>query len=407
MIIRARTVVPMRGEPIENGAVAVDNDKITEVGAFADLVRKQGGKALDLGEQILLPGLINAHCHLDYTALRGKIPSPSSFAGWIRAINAEKSTLTEQDYIASIEAGFAEALRFGTTTIANLTAFPKLASVIDEPIRTWWFGELIDVRNPEQAEQISDEAAAFLKSKQRWGLAPHAPYTASPRLYSHCAEIARKENVLLTTHLAESIEEMEMCFERRGPLAEFLSSLGADLFESNGETPVNYLLRTCRLDDRWILTHLNSVSESDVEALAQLENKPHVAHCPRSHSYFRHQLFELELLRRPAFKFNVCLGTDSLASNCDLSLFGEMRQLLHKHSSVSPREALEMVTLNGATALRQRDRMGCLASGAYADMIALPIPASGDIYENIVAFSESVPWIMVNGAIVETKETAV
>ena len=84
------------------------------------------GEIVDLGEQALLPGLINVHCHLDYTCLRGKIPPQKSFADWIRAINAEKAKLSPKDYLASINEGFAEAKRFGTTTIANLTAFPEL-----------------------------------------------------------------------------------------------------------------------------------------------------------------------------------------------------------------------------------------------------------------------------------------
>jgi aminodeoxyfutalosine deaminase len=402
MIIRARTVVPMAGDPIENGAVLVNGKKIADVGRFDEIRRDHRGDLLDLGERVLLPGLINAHCHLDYTTLRGKISPHQSFADWIRAINSEKAKLSEQDYVASINAGFAEAQRFGTTTIANLTAFPNLVASIEEPIRTWWFGELIDVRNPEEAGRIVDEAVESLKSSTRWGLAPHAPFTASPKLYSRCEEIAGKENVRLTTHLAESLEEMEMSFDLGGPLATFLDSLGAELFEYSGETPVKYMLRICRFSQPWILAHLNSVLDSDIEALANCETQPDVVHCPRSHTYFKHESFEIELLRH--FRFNLCLGTDSLASNSDLSLFAEMRELLRKHPSVSPHEALEMVTRNGAQALGQRGALGCLTPGAYADMIALPVSATGDIYENIVAFSRNVPWIMVNG---EIKETAV
>src|ERR1700686_319372 len=143
MIIRSRFVVPMAGEPIENGAVAVEGNKIVAVGRFEEVKAHHRGEVLDLGKQALLPGLINAHCHLDYTTLRGKIPPPSSFADWIRAINAEKAELTAKDYVASIKEGFIEAQRFGTTKIPNLPAFPELIAEIDEPVRTWWFGELI------------------------------------------------------------------------------------------------------------------------------------------------------------------------------------------------------------------------------------------------------------------------
>src|SRR5207249_2536047 len=156
MIIRARTVVTMDSAPIENGAVAVSGNRIVDVGKFDEIKTRNAGEAIDLGEQALLPGLINAHCHLDYTCLRGKISPQKSFADWIRAINAEKAKLAAEDYVASINEGFAEAKRFGTTTVANLTAFPELISQINAPIGTWWFAELIDVRAPERANEIVD-----------------------------------------------------------------------------------------------------------------------------------------------------------------------------------------------------------------------------------------------------------
>ena len=135
MIIRARTVVTMNGAPIDNGAVAVSENRIVDVGKFDDIKKRNTAEVVDLGEQALLPGLINTHCHLDYTCLRGKIPPPKSFADWIRAINAEKAKLRADDYLASITEGFAEAKRFGTTTIANLTAVPELISQLRPPIR--------------------------------------------------------------------------------------------------------------------------------------------------------------------------------------------------------------------------------------------------------------------------------
>ena len=162
MIIRARIVVTMDGAPIENGAVAVSGNRIVDVGRFDDIKTRNAGNTVDLGEQVLLPGLINAHCHLDYTCLRGKIPPQKSFTDWIRAINAEKSELSPKDYIASINDGFEEAKRFGTTAIANLTAFPELISQIQPPIRTWWFAELIDIRAPERANEIVDSAIESL-----------------------------------------------------------------------------------------------------------------------------------------------------------------------------------------------------------------------------------------------------
>ncbi|MEY2575078.1 MAG: aminodeoxyfutalosine deaminase [Verrucomicrobiota bacterium] len=397
MIIRARTVVSMEGEPIDDGAVAVSGSTIADVGRFDEVRERQAGEVLDLGEQVLLPGLINGHCHLDYTMLRGAIAPQRSFSGWIQAINTEKAKLTERDYIDSIHAGFAEARSFGTTTILNLIALPKLVAAIkDQRIRTWWFGELIDVRTPDGAERLAEEAAEFLKAAGRWGLAPHAPFTASPRLYARCKEIARRENVPLTTHLAESHEEMEMFRDASGAAFDFLKEIGRPMNDCGRETPLSLFLRTRTIDQRWIVAHLNELDAGDFDLLSAAP-KFHIVHCPRSHTFLRHAPFALERLR--ALGFNICLGTDSLASNSDLSLFAELRELLHNEPWLSPREGLEMATINGAAAIGQRNALGCIRAGAQADLIALPLRRSADVFESIVGYDEAVSWMMVDGKI--------
>lgn len=395
MIIRSRFVVPMVGEPIENGAVAIEAERIVAVGRFDEVKARHREEVLDLGEQALLPGLINAHCHLDYTMLRGKIPPQSSFSDWIQAINAEKDSLTAQDYVVSIKEGFAEAQSFGTTTIANLIAFPELIAAIEAPIRTWWFGELIDVRTPDRAESIADLAVESLKSAKHWGLAPHAPFTASARLYARCEEIARRENVLLTTHLAESREEMQMFHDASGPAFDFLKGIGRPMDDCGNETPLSLLIRREQIDERWIIAHLNELTDGDFYLLARAA-KFHIAHCPRSHTFLGHAPFALKKLR--ALGFNICLGTDSLASNSSLSLFSEMRELQRKEPELTSREILEMATVNGARALGQPEALGIIAPGFIADLIAIPFAQTrADIFDAIVAFEGQVPWMMVAG----------
>jgi cytosine/adenosine deaminase-related metal-dependent hydrolase len=395
MIIRSRVVAPMAGEPIDDGAVVIEGNKIAGVGRFADVKRDYSGDVLDLGERILLPGLINAHCHLDYTGLRGKILPQRSFTDWIRAINAEKARLSENDYLESIKAGFAEARRFGTTTIVNLTAFPELIATIEEPIRTWWFGELIDVRSPDQAERIVDQAVESLRSASHWGLAPHAPFTASAHLFKQCEKVARHENIRLTTHLAESREEMQMFRNASGPLFDFLKSIGRSMEDCGHETPLSFLLRTQTIDDRWIIAHLNELDPGDFDLLERTP-KFHIAHCPHSHTFFGHAPFALQRLR--ALGFNICLGTDSLASNSSLSLFAEMRELLRKETWLSPQEIVEMVTVNAAAAIGQGSVLGQIRAGFRADLIAIPaISANANPFESIVGFEQAVPWMMLNG----------
>src|SRR5215203_5007059 len=215
MIYRARHVVTMDAAPIENGAFSVHGNIIARVGRWDEVRSSEIDAVEDLGECVLLPGLINAHCHLDYTGLRGKIAPTESFTDWIRSINAAKAALTPEDYLAAIGAGFAEAAGFGTTTLANLEAFPDLLARMSPPrLRTWWFAETIDLRTEQSAAAVYEAMRAVVRPENGWkggiGLAPHAPFTASARLYQDCAEIAREHDLPLTTHLAESREEMEM-----------------------------------------------------------------------------------------------------------------------------------------------------------------------------------------------------
>ena len=444
MIIRARTVVTMDGAPIENGAVAVSGNQIddspsgsspsraarlcraaltgsvVDVGQFDQIKKRNAGEIVDLGEQALLPGLINAHCHLDYTCLRGKIPPQKTFTDWIRAINAEKARLSSGDYLSSINEGFDEAKRFGTTTVANLTAFPDLVPEIHASIRTWWYAELIDVRAPERANEIVDlvrhrtdslrRAIESLKPAPNWGLAPHALFTASKNLYERCEEIARRENVLLTTHLAESREEMEMFRDASGPLYEFLKGIGRPMDDCGNETPLERFLD---LIDRggspnrpqaievnrpylpWIVAHLNELAESDFELLQNAKGQFHVVHCPCSHDYFKHSQFPFQRLH--SLGFNVCLGTDSLASNENLSLFAEMRAFQRSEPGISPDEILKMVTVNPAIALHQENTIGRIRPGSCADLIAVPCSERDNPIEQILGFDGSIDWIMVNG----------
>ena len=406
MIIRARTVVTMDGPPIENGAVAISENQIIDVGNFPEVSARHSGKQIvDLGEKALLPGFINAHCHLDYTCLRGKIPPRKSFADWIRAINAKKAKLSRGDYLASINEGFAEAKRFGTTTIANLTAFPELISQIQAPIRTWWFAELIDVRSPERANEIVDRAIESLGRARPpgapGGLAPHALFTASRDLYQRCERVARREKILLTTHLAESREETDMFRQESGPLYEFMKSIGRPMEDCGQETPLEKFvgrLGDASLPAHWIVAHLNELAESDFKLLKELTSKFHIVHSPRSHDYFGHSRFHFEKLR--ALGFNICLGTDSLASNESLSLFAEMRAFQRSEPGISPDKVLEMVTVNGGQALdrsRHGAKLGRIRAGFRADLIAVPWSGDGNLFEQILAFDGPVDWMLLDG----------
>src|SRR5207244_2882480 len=235
------------------------------------------------------------------------------------------------------------------------------------------------------------------------GLAPHALFTASANLYRRCEEIAQCENILLTTHLAESREEMAMFHDASWPLYEFLKNIGRDMSDCGHETPFAWFAKIagvragCMLPTEWIVAHLNELAESDFELLVESTRKFHVVHSPRSHAYFGHSRFPFERLR--SLGFNICLGTDSLASNEDLSLFAEMRAFQKEFPDVPPERILEMVTVNPALALGQENALGKIRHGFCADLIAIPCARSTSIFDEVVAFDPSVGWSMIDGVV--------
>jgi len=233
-------------------------------------------------------------------------------------------------------------------------------------------------------------------------------FTASKDLFRRCEEIAQREHILLTTHLAESREEMEMFRNGSGPLYEFIKSIGRPMNDCGRKTPLEIFLgeldrarsaTALQTGDRalpqWIVAHLNELTENDFDFLEQSNSKFHIVHCPRSHSYFGHSPFAFE--RLCSLGLNICLGTDSLASNANFSLFDEMRALQKNFPQISAQEILKMVTVNPARAFGCQDALGQIRPGFEADLIAVPCSGSTDIFEQIIAFDGSVKFIMVSG----------
>lgn len=396
-VLRARTILPISAPPIEDGAVRVENGKITAVGAWKDLATSE---ALDLGEVVLMPGLINAHCHLDYSDMRGAILSTTDFSQWIRRLNDLKRTQTDDDYVAAISRGLEELRLSGTTTVFNIESFPELLLKIPRPpLRVWWMYELLDIRNRIHTEDVVAGALAFFGGQRNWlggfGLSPHAPYTTSKALYELTKICCEKYGMPFTTHLAETSDEFAMFVCGEGALHGFLASIGRDMSDTGGITPVAKLLGGNLLPHGALLAHMNVLADSDWDIVSQRSQDFSVVHCPNCHEYFDRPPFPLEeFLSRGV---NVCLGTDSLASNRCLNMFAEMRSLRRAHPQVTPQQAVEMATVRGAQAIGQKGRLGEITPGAEADLIALPLQPGGDVYEALLHFNASVEWTMVGG----------
>ncbi len=372
-----------------------------EAGEIRGWGRWDGRPATDLGEVVLMPGLINSHCHLDYSAMRGAILPNASFSTWIRRINELKRTLDDDDYLASIAAGFDELLANGTTSVFNIESFPELmVRLPPPPIRTWWFYELMDVRNRLHTEDVVAGALGFFEERPGWlggfGLSPHAPYTTSAELYRAARFCCEKYGMPFMTHLAESDEEREMFLEGRGKLHNFLQGLGRDMSDTGGISPVAHLAAADSLPSGALLTHMNWMEEEDWKLIRGKGFS--IVHCPCCHEYFGRPRFPLERFLEEGH--NVCLGTDSLASNRQLSLFSEMRCLEQTHPGLSPGTLIEFATKNPSRAIGMPGRLGEISTGAVADLLALPYAGSiENVAGAICSHDGAVAWTMVAGQI--------
>lgn len=395
----------MDGQPIENGAVCIDDNLVMDVLPASELRSRDRGPIIDLDGMVLMPGLINAHCHLDYSTMRNAISPPKSFTAWVRRINAVKRSLTSEDYLEAIARGFAELEKWGTTTVCNVEAFPELMPLLPEPpLRTWWFYEMIDIRHRITTEDVVVGALSFFErrgnSLNHFGLSPHAPYTASQNLYGLANACADTLLMLLTTHVAESREEREMFRGKRGPLYEFMRDLGRPMDDCDGEMPFTQLWENGSINENWLLVHMNELGEKDFALLEGLPpgRQPNIVHCPGSHAYFGHTPFPYT--RLAAAGANICLGTDSLASTQSLSLFDEMREFWKNEPDLTAEEVLRTTTTNPARALHEGQGLGRIRPGYLADLIALPIEAGVEtVYEEVVNYRKPVPWTMIDGKI--------
>jgi cytosine/adenosine deaminase-related metal-dependent hydrolase len=407
MLLRARILLPVSAPPIEDGAVLVSGNRVVTVGRWRDLSSQSGAQepAIDLGAVILLPGLVNAHCHLDYTRMVGLSP-PRQFADWIKGLLAFKAHASFTDYADAWLRGSQMLLQTGTTTVADIEAVFELLPDVwsGTPLRVFSFLEMTGVKSKKPPKKILEEAAikiGELKSQRcSAGLSPHALYSTTPALLQTIAEESARQQWRVTMHVAESMEEFEMVRHGRGPLFDWLKNQ-RDMSDCGKQTPVELIHSHGLLGERFLAIHANYLEAADIQILA--ETRSSVVHCPRSHAYFCHQPFPYEELA--AAGVNVCLGTDSLASvikapgsELKLNMFLEMQTFAAAHPTVSPSAILQLATRHGARALGIEDQIGEISNQGLADLITIPFGGRIDEAEaSVVHYYGNVSRCMIGG----------
>ena len=386
IILTADWVLPISSPPIRRGCVRVLGERIVEVGTEMALSgSRPNEQRIDLGPSALLPGLVNAHTHLELTMFRGLFEDLDFFT-WIRRLTAMKEKLSEADFLASARRGALEALRSGVTTVGDCASSGQVARAISEMgLRGIVFQEVFgpDVAQCEASmaglRSALERQAPHAGSRVRLGVSPHAPYTVSERLFREVVGLALDRGLPVAVHAAESRAESTLIRHGTGPIADRLRERGIR-WDAPGVSPIQYLARTGLLAARPLLIHAIDVDDRDLETIR--ETRSTIAHCPRSNAKLCHPV--APLLETLAARVRVGFGTDGAVSsnNCDLleeARFAVLAQRsrrdgpLEGRESLDARAALKLLTLGGAEALGLEREIGTLEQGKRADLTAVDL----------------------------------
>ncbi len=375
----AEWVLPITAPAVHRGTVAVDHDRIAYVGSRD---RAPAGDDVELGAAVLMPGLVNAHTHLELTAMRGFLED-LEFHTWIRRlVTARQEVLTRDMLLDSARLGIEEGLVAGITTYADTcSSGVAFDAMVERGVRGIMYQEVFGPAPATCEESITELKAkvAALQSRQtalvRVGVSPHAPYTVSDRLFAATARYAIQAQLPIAIHIAESDAEQRLVVEAQGPFADALLKRGIRV-EPRARSPIQLLRGLRVLDAQPLLIHCVRANPMDVHAIHASGSS--VAHCPGSNAKLGHGVAPLTAFLDAGIP--VGLGSDSMASNNRMSILGEaslaalqQRAWVRRPDAIPAARALRLATVDGARALGVDAEVGSLEVGKSADLAAFPL----------------------------------
>lgn len=382
----ASWVVPISEPPIRDGWVAVDRDRIVAIGRRAPDVAD--GQQIDLGEVAIVPGLVNAHTHLELSFLRGTVPPSPTFVTWVRALMAARRATLDpaaRQVLQAVELAIDEAIACGTALVGDISnTLTTIAPLKKSALWAVVFYELIRFRTADP-EGLVDRARLAIEAAQptdriRASLAAHAPYSVAPQLFRAIRHaIDREESAPCSVHLAESTEETEFIENGTGPWREVLEEL--DVWDSSWiaprVSPVRYLDEAGFLDSHVLAVHGVQMTQADLARLA--DRGVTLVTCPRSNVHTGAGVPPIEEFYKAGL--HVAVGTDSLASVPDLNVFAELAALRALAPGVPASSLLDSATRQGARALGFDPELGTIEPGKRARLLAVSVPEGTDDVE--------------------------
>lgn len=401
-LLIADAVMVHPGKIIAHAGIAVEQGRIVAVGRV-EKIRSDFPRITEqyFPGHILCPGFVNAHTHLELSFLCGKIPGPIAFPDWVlQLFDAMPPPADAAEVIkAATQHGIAQCLRFGVTTVGDITRWPEITrpTLAGGPLRAVSFGEITALGKHRHTLPARLEAAVNAHGAGEHvsiGLSPHAPYSVEGPALRQVVTAAEKRQFPLAMHLAENAEEREFLAALDGPLGrswplmQRLDILDEDVPRFIGG-PIRWACHYGLLSDQRqkkvaglrpisiVLAHVNYADDAELKIVA--DSGASVAWCPRTRDYFGHaRRGEYPWRNMLARQIPVCVATDSLASNPDLSVLREARFVLERHPDISPVALMEMITTQAAQALGLSEQVGRLAAGFSADAVLLPLNICAD-----------------------------
>lgn len=404
----AKWLVPVTSPPIENGAVAVFGNVIVSLGPKEQILAGHMGEIVDHGEVILAPSLVNAHSHLELSPLKWRLSPAGNFVQWVRALVEARNRLDSEDWTHAITAARKEMIKNGTKVVGdvgNQDLVPLMAAETEEwGLSGYFFHEMLcplERDAKDMGARLADSREEFiinnlytplrreLASEQegfRYALSAHAPHTVAPSLIQSVVEWNRRNNAPFSIHVAESPEEMEFYKTGDGPMKA--------LFEERGYWPLDHTISAGspigQLDSLGVLgpdticVHCVHVDPHDLDIIAA--RGASICLCPRSNIFLGVGTANPEKMVKRGI--NICIGTDSLASNDKLSIFSEMDSL-RQACRLDPGEIFHAATMGGATALGVDKWFGSLEPGKSGDFLAIKTGAQSprDLYSALIHLS--------------------
>jgi len=383
--ITARWIIPVDGVPLEWGQIHIEGEVITSI-------LKASSNKIDenLGEVVVLPGLVNAHTHLDLSGFPSDKKNGANFLDWIDSVISFRSSRSSEQIKQDISLGITQSLKAGICLVGDISSGGTSWDLLSQSyLGGVVYYELLGLKK----ERAQSSLEAFLNWKStlkhhsylRPGVSPHSPYSVRSQLLDFAVE----QDLPLQMHLAETFQEVELLQTQRGIFADWLI-LKNGFDESGFSRSILSVLQTLDRNPQSIIVHGSYLQDFN-------NKKRQLIYCPRTYEFFNGKSHPMPEMLKAGWK--IALGTDGISSNPDLNVLNEARFVRKVNPEISAENIIKMITINAAALLRLDRQNGSLTRGKQANFSCFPFESNGpsDPLENLLLGNQSCSCVMIRG----------